>query len=64
VAAYEVLQRYHGRDVVEILVRQGVRLSSIPLPNRLIGYCEQLTSELAKVLEGAAVRVDGELISV
>ena len=64
VAAYEVLQRFHGQDEVEIMVRQGTRLTAIPLPNKLIGYCDQLASELIRVLEGAAVRVDGESISV
>ena len=63
-AAYEILQRYQGQDEVEILVRQGVRLTAIPLPNKSIGYCDQLALELARVLEGAAVRVDGEIISV
>ena len=64
VAAYEVLQRYHGQDEVEILVRHGVRLTAIPLPNGSTGYCDQLASELARTLEDASVRVDGEPISV
>ncbi len=64
VAAYEVMQRFHGQDEVEILVRKGARLTAIPLPNTSIGYCDELASELTRVLEGAAVRVDGEPLTV
>jgi DNA polymerase-3 subunit alpha len=63
-AVYETLQRYHGQDEVEILVRQGVRSTGIPLPNKSVGYCEKLAAELVRVLEVAVVRVDGEPVSL
>jgi DNA polymerase-3 subunit alpha len=63
-ALYEVLQRYHGQDEVEILVRHGIRLSAIPLPNKSVGYCEELAAELVRLSDGALVRVDGESVTV
>lgn len=64
VAAYQLMQRFHGQDEVEILLRHGTRLTAIPLPNKLVGYCTELAAELVRVLHGATVRVDGEPVSV
>jgi len=47
---YQTLQRYRGQDEVEILVRQGASVRTIPLPNRNVGFCEQLKSELESLL--------------
>lgn len=39
-AVYAAMLRFPGRDEVEILVRDGARGRSIPLPSRLVQYCE------------------------
>jgi DNA polymerase III alpha subunit len=63
-AIYELLQRYPGQDDIEILVRQGGRVSAIPLPNKSVGYCDRLAAQLAGALDGAVIRVDGEPVTV
>lgn len=57
VQIYSTLQRFPGNDEVDLLVYDGVRLRAIPLPDRHVGYCDRLESELRRLLEGAQIRV-------
>ena len=56
---YSTLQRFRGNDEVELVVHQGIRDVTVPLPNRLSGYCSALASELARLVDAANVWVDG-----
>jgi DNA polymerase-3 subunit alpha len=56
VEVYSALQRFAGSDEVEILVRHGARLASIPLPNRTVGFCEALERQLRDLI-GDGIRV-------
>lgn len=56
VEVYATLQRFPGSDEVEILVRQGRHVTSVPLPNRCVGYCDALEAAL-RPLVGDALRV-------
>jgi DNA polymerase-3 subunit alpha len=56
VEVYSALRRFPGTDEVEILVRHGPRMFSVPLPNRTTGYCDSL-EQLLRGLVGDRVRV-------
>lgn len=58
VAIYAALQRYRGQDEVEILVRQGARLTPVSLPNKTVGYCQELERELRSLLVSGDLQVD------
>jgi DNA polymerase-3 subunit alpha len=57
VAVYQALQRYRGGDTVEIVVRNGSRRKSIPLPSDRVGYCPELAEELSAILPPESVSV-------
>ena len=54
---YGVLQRYRGSDEAELLVKQGGRATSVPLPNKTCCVCDQLKAELRRLLPAEDVRV-------
>jgi DNA polymerase-3 subunit alpha len=56
VDVYAALQKFPGSDEVEILVRHGSRVFSVPLPNRTVGYCDSLERQLRNLV-GDAVRI-------
>ena len=56
-AVYAALQRFNGKDEAELLVRDGERARSVPLPSRITGYCDVLASELHGLLAGGSLRV-------
>jgi DNA polymerase-3 subunit alpha len=46
---YTIVQRFPGSDEIEILIRRSEKMSSIPLPNRSVRYCEQLDLALRAI---------------
>ena len=55
VEIYRLLQAYPGQDEVDIVVRQGDRSSSVPLPSRKTRWCPELERELGRCLPGAQI---------
>jgi len=57
VAVYGLLQQYRGEDEVEIVVRRGSKTTPIPLPNRKVGYCNQLEQKLRQLIGDDALQI-------
>lgn len=55
---YALLQRYRGHDEVEIVVNQRGRRFGIPLPNKTVRVCDDLTAELRKMVGESGWRVE------
>jgi DNA polymerase III alpha subunit len=54
---YAALQAYSGADEVEIVLRQGTRLISIPLPNGRVRWCRELEQQLLALIPAEMYRV-------
>jgi hypothetical protein len=54
---YATLQMHSGVDEVEIVLRQGTRLISIPLPNGRVRWCAELQQQLNSLIPSDMYRV-------
>ncbi|HZS93291.1 MAG TPA: hypothetical protein VFA78_00705, partial [Chloroflexota bacterium] len=54
---YRLIQQYQGEDELELVIRSGSRLESVPLPNNRVGFCSGLEENLRGLLENGSVQV-------